>query len=122
MAQSGWWHNDEWHRLQWDNAEDDIGARCRLPTRLPTRLLACSPACMPVVQHHVRAAAAPIQVPAGRCLRCCDSAYCPCPRIPAGRGMMAAVRDANLLRSAYPALRYGWSNCIHEDRKNGVMG
>ena len=36
--------------------------------------------------------------------------------------MMAAVRDANLLRSAYPALRYGWSNCIHEDRKNGVMG
>lgn len=36
--------------------------------------------------------------------------------------MMAAVKDANLLRTAYPALRYGWANCIHEDRANGVMG
>ena len=44
------------------------------------------------------------------------------PGAPAGRGMMAAVRDANLLRAAYPALRHGWSNCIHEDRRNGVMG
>lgn len=25
MAQNGWWHADEWHRLNWDNAEDDIG-------------------------------------------------------------------------------------------------
>ena len=25
MAQNGWWHADEWHRLQWANAEDDIG-------------------------------------------------------------------------------------------------
>ena len=40
----------------------------------------------------------------------------------AGKGMMAAVRDANHLRMEYPALRYGWSNCIHEDRMNGVMG
>ena len=36
--------------------------------------------------------------------------------------MMAAVGDANRLRASYPALRYGWANCIHEDRKNGVMG
>lgn len=40
----------------------------------------------------------------------------------AGRGMMASVGDANKLRMTYPALRYGWSNCIHEDRINGVMG
>ena len=25
FAQNGWWHNDEWHRLQWENAEDAIG-------------------------------------------------------------------------------------------------
>lgn len=36
--------------------------------------------------------------------------------------MMASVRDANQLRMAYPALRNGWANCIHEDRINGVMG
>lgn len=46
------------------------------------------------------------------------AALLPC----AGRGMMGAVGDANKLRAAYPALRYGWSNCIHEDRANGVMG
>eukprot|EP00887_Chlorella_sp_A99_P003655 scaffold7.g3655.t1 len=63
IAQNGWWHVDEHHRLQWDLAEDEIG-----------------------------------------------------------KGMMAAVRDVNLLRAAYPALRYGWSNCIHEDRQHGVMG
>jgi hypothetical protein len=27
MAQNGWWHTDEWHRLNWDNAQDDIGGR-----------------------------------------------------------------------------------------------
>lgn len=63
MAQNGWWHTDEWHRLQWANVEDDIG-----------------------------------------------------------RGMLAAVSDANRLRSQYPVLRYGWSNSIHEDRGSGVMG
>ncbi|KAI3423988.1 hypothetical protein D9Q98_009821 [Chlorella vulgaris] len=63
FAQNGWWNNDEWHRLRWENAEDDIG-----------------------------------------------------------RGMMAAVGDANRLRQSRPVLRYGWSNCIHEDRQNGVMG
>jgi hypothetical protein len=36
--------------------------------------------------------------------------------------MMAAVAAVNNLRMQYPALRYGWSNCIHEDRLNGVMG
>jgi hypothetical protein len=25
MAQNGWWHTDEWHRLNWDNAQDEIG-------------------------------------------------------------------------------------------------
>eukprot|EP00878_Enallax_costatus_P013457 GHUV01014072.1.p1 GENE.GHUV01014072.1~~GHUV01014072.1.p1 ORF type:complete len:359 (+),score=43.42 GHUV01014072.1:1072-2148(+) len=63
FAQSGWWNTDEWHRLNWGCAEDEIG-----------------------------------------------------------KGMMAAVRDVNLLRRKYPALRHGWSNCIHEDRMNGIMG
>jgi hypothetical protein len=39
-----------------------------------------------------------------------------------GRGMMAAVADVNKLRVTYPVMRYGWSNCIHEDRANGIMG
>jgi hypothetical protein len=39
-----------------------------------------------------------------------------------GRGMMAAVADVNKLRATYPVMRYGWSNCIHEDRANGIMG
>lgn len=63
MAQNGWWHTDEWHRINWDNAEDEIG-----------------------------------------------------------RGMMAAVADVNALRVSHPVMRYGWSNCIHEDRANGIMG
>jgi 1,4-alpha-glucan branching enzyme len=63
FAQSGWWNTDEWHRLNWECAADEIG-----------------------------------------------------------RGMMAAVWDVNLLRKKFPALRYGWSNCIHEDRMNGIMG
>ncbi|KAK9822655.1 hypothetical protein WJX81_004831 [Elliptochloris bilobata] len=25
FAQSGWWNTDEWHRLQWEQAEDEIG-------------------------------------------------------------------------------------------------
>lgn len=33
MAQNGWWHADEWHRLQWANAEDDIGTRKLMQAR-----------------------------------------------------------------------------------------
>lgn len=34
---------------------------------------------------------------------------------------MKAVGDANRLRAAHPALRYGWANSLHEDRPNGIM-
>lgn len=61
-AQTGWWHTDEHHRLQWALADDAPGA-----------------------------------------------------------AMMALVRDANALRAAYPALRHGWPQVLHEDRPNGVM-
>uniref|UniRef100_A0A383W668 1,4-alpha-glucan branching enzyme n=1 Tax=Tetradesmus obliquus TaxID=3088 RepID=A0A383W668_TETOB len=47
-------------------------------------------------------------------LRVGCSGYC--------RGMMAAVADVNALRVSHPVMRYGWSNCIHEDRANGIMG
>jgi 1,4-alpha-glucan branching enzyme len=63
MAQSGWWNTDQWHRLNWDNAGDDIG-----------------------------------------------------------KGMMAAVKELHALRRRHKALAVGWSNCIHEDRANGIMG
>jgi hypothetical protein len=50
-----------------------------------------------------------------------SAGHCRCQML-TGRGMMAAVADVNKLRQTYPALRYGWSNCIHEDRANGIMG
>lgn len=38
-----------------------------------------------------------------------------------GRGLLAAVGDANALRARFPALRSGWPSMTHEDRPNGVM-
>lgn len=37
-----------------------------------------------------------------------------------GQQMMAAVRDANLLRHNHPAMRYGWPNTLHEVRSSCI--
>lgn len=43
IAQGGWWHNDEHRRLQWENAEDEIG-ECGAHACLPA---CCQPTSRP---------------------------------------------------------------------------
>jgi len=38
-----------------------------------------------------------------------------------GKRTIRSVRDVNKLRAAYPTLRRGWCNILHEDRQNGVL-
>jgi hypothetical protein len=184
MAQNGWWHTDEWHRLNWDNAQDDIGAWNMHNTAvllLPQLYTQLSPALLQQQANGSGSSTADSILPVGHmckaavlllpllymqllltaagqamvaacseqgvladmcnCLSthvvtCCSrrrsqislmfyaaaTAAAAAAAAAAGRGMMAAVADVNKLRMSYPVLRYGWSNCIHEDRANGIMG